>query len=372
MSGLGAVLFVVGLVAPFAILARVPRLERSAASARDILVVIPARNEAVVIGELIDDLGRLTEPPARVVVVDDGSTDCTAAVAVERARRWPSLHVEVRDAGPTPPSWNPKSWALHVGVKGDEARIAFLDADVRLDPAALGALAAAHRQAGGLLSVAPHHLPGTRRETLSLPFNVAAVIGASNWRSRRRGTAVAAFGPCLLVERAAYQRVGGHDSVRAELVDDLALAQRFRARGESLTLLRGGALVRYRMYPRGLAELIEGWTKNIAIGAARTPPIAFAAVALWVTALLLPLTWLFTSRSLGELVVAGASWAVVAAHTALLAGRVGRFGAAALAAPLLACAFVTITVRSAALTLARRPVRWKGRLLARSRGGSDG
>jgi hypothetical protein len=372
VSILGAILFAIGLTTSFAAIRRVPLLRVGGDPASDILVVIPARNEAAVIGGLIDDLARQSTRPSRVVIVDDASDDGTGDVAREHARRCPSLRVDVVTAGDPPPSWNPKSWALQRGATGDESTLVFVDADVRLDPRALDALATAHRRAGGLVSVAPLHEIETARESFSLPFNVAAIIGASRWYTRRAGAAIAAFGPCIMVERAAYQRLGGHRAVHRELVDDLAIARLFREHGEPLTLLRGGSLVRYRMYPDGFAQLTEGWTKNIAAGAARTSLLSFAVVFCWITAMLMPFVWLLSSRSPASVAVAVGGWALAGVQATVLSRQIGRFGLAGLGAPLLALAFVMISVRSAVSTVARRPVRWKGRRLAHTKSASHG
>ena len=134
---------------------------------------------------MIEDLAAQTALPARVVVVDDHSEDDTFATALALSAKWPELRVVVRSSAELPPSWNPKSWALHQGIAGTEARLLFLDADVRLAPHALAALSAAHRRTGGLLSVAPRHHIGSRIESLSLPFNLVAVMGASGGMRQR-------------------------------------------------------------------------------------------------------------------------------------------------------------------------------------------
>jgi hypothetical protein len=362
MNPLGMLTLVMGLTVASIIVAGVPLLRERCARARDVLVVIPARNEAAVIGLLIADLGRQREQPGRVVVIDDHSEDDTVRVARE-AGAAATLPVEVRSSAPVPAGWSPKSWALEQGAVGDERRILFLDADVRLAPRAIGAVSAAHDRTGGLLSIAPRHDVGSIREGLSLPFNLVALIGAVQPFSRTSGAATGAFGPCLMIDRSTYEHIGGHRSVSAELLDDVALAHRVRHAGASVTLQRGGTLVRYRMYRSG-REALHGWTRNIALGAWRTPPIAFAAVTNWVMACLLPLVWLITARDVGDLVLAGAAWAAVAGATAILARRIGRFGPIAYAAtPLLVAFFVALTAVSGARVLLRKPARWRGRRL---------
>jgi 4,4'-diaponeurosporenoate glycosyltransferase len=361
ISGSSWALLFAALTLSTVVVARIPVLPRSGGLADDVLVVIPARNEAAVLGPLIDDLAAQTALPARVVIIDDHSEDDTSATALAHAAQWPMLRVEVRSSAEVAPSWNPKSWALHQGVVGNEARLLFLDADVRLAPDAVAALSAAHHRTGGLLSVAPNHHVGSLIESLSLPFNLVAAMGASGSMRRMRGKSRAAFGPCLMSSRCDYEHVGGHQSVHDDLLDDVALAQRYRHHGRSTWLFLGGSLVRYRMYPTGFRALLDGWTKNIASGATRTAPLTAFIVGLWVTAQLLPLWWLVGG---GDQRAALLAWLLVGVHTAVLARRVGRFGlVAVVATPLLALFFAAVTVRSSLLLIARQPVRWKGRRL---------
>jgi 4,4'-diaponeurosporenoate glycosyltransferase len=349
---------VLGLLAGTLLTFRTPALPlRSRPGPAGALVVIPARNEADALPLLLGDLAHQRCTPARIVVVDDASLDGTGALA--RA-----AGAEVREAPPTPPGWNPKSWAVHTGLDGaTEAHLVLLDADVRLGPGALEQVVALLEERGGVVSVAPHHEPGSPAENLSLPFNLVALMGAGGGRPGR-GDARAAFGPCLALERGLYQRIGGHQRDRGDLLDDVALARRARQAGAPVHLFRGGDVVRYRMYRGGLRQIVDGWTKNIAAGATRTALPTTLGVVAWVTALLVPLVLVAQARSLPALASAAVAWAAVSAHTAALSRAVGRFSlSAAGLAPLLGLAFVGIVGRSALLLVTRRPVRWKDRAL---------
>ena len=372
MDLLTLLVVLVGLAAGTVLVFRTPRLAVGGVDRRGATVpyrvVIPARNEARALPALLADLRAQTAPAERVVVVDDASSDGTAEVAAAAGG------VEVRRAPPTPGGWNPKTWALDSGVAdAAEPVLVFLDADVRLAPGALAAVLGALDRRGGLVSVAPRHDVGSLVEGLSLPFNAVGVMGAGDGWSPRNPAARAAFGPCLAIERSTYAAVGGHAADRADLLDDVALARRAVNAGHAVSLYRGGSLVRYRMYPDGARQAVDGWTKNIASGARRTAlPVAFG-VALWVTALLLPLVALVAARTPADLGVAALVWAVVAAHTTLLGRAVGRFGPlAGPLGPLLAVVFGAVVARSAVSLALGRPVRWKGRDLVQPRSGAGG
>lgn len=355
---------VLGWSAGWVLLWRLPRLDSRSPEApsvdphTSVAVVIPARNEADRIPLLLDSLGRQTRAPDRIVVVDDGSSDGTGAIA----RGYPS--VDVVDAPPVPDGWTGKSWACATGVGTVPSDVlVFLDADVVLDDGALDSVLAEHQRTGGLLSVQPHHHIGSPVEALSLPFNVITMMGTGTGSLVRSRSEWAAAGPCMVTSTADYHRIGGHRSVRGEVAEDLALAQRFRRSGLPVRCIGGGDLVWFRMY-RDLRGVVQGWGKNVATGAGRTPPLRTAAVILWVAALLrvahLAVATIFTGTDVSPAVVAVA-YAAVTVQVALMARQVGRFGPAALLWPLLLAFFVSVFAWSSIRTLLVHQVTWSGR-----------
>ena len=151
------------------------------------------------------------------------------------------------------------------------------------------------------------------------------------------------------------------------VAEDLALAERYAAAGLALRCLGGGQRIRFRMY-RDLRGIVEGWSKNLATGAGRTPVVRALGIGWWVWSLLVLALW---SWPVGSFTVGGftaadgvavaASYAAGAVQTALLGRRVGAFGIAALAWPVLFAFFVAVFVVSAARTVLFRRVRWSGR-----------
>ena len=315
-------------------------------------VVVPARDEAASLPRLLASLAVQTRPPAELVVVDDHSTDGTAAVA--RAGG-----ATVVPAPPLPGGWTGKAWACRTGVEATTAPVlVFLDADTWLAPDGLARLAGERRRRGGLVSVQPFHVTERPYESLSAFFNVVALMGV------RPARPAGAAGPCMACSRADYEAVGGHEAVRTEVAEDVALGRRFLAARLPLACLAGRETVRFRMYPDGPRALVEGWTKNFATGAGATRPGVLLAVIAWISGC--------TSAAAQPLLAAagrgaGAGWAVAlyaayAAQLALMLRRVGRFpwwAAAAFPVPL--AAFLAVFARSLALTVAGRPVRWRGR-----------
>jgi len=351
----------VGWLAGWWLLWRLPGLDGAITSTPDLAVIVPARNEAHTLPVLLADLAAQRPPPTEIVVVDDGSDDGTAAIARTTGAR------VVRVTGP-PAGWAGKAWACWTGVEATTApTLVFLDADVRLDaPDVLARLAATQQRAGGLLSVQPLHVTGRVVEGLSLAANVVALAGTGAF-TPRRATPGVAFGPCLVCQRRQYLAVGGHPAVRAEVAEDAALAARFRQARLLVTLRAGRHAVSFRMYPRGVRPLLEGWTKNLAAGASAAPPVAALLATAWVAALLGScglITGLVTAGGLAA-PAAGAVYAAVVAQLAWMARRIGRFGWwPVVAYPVPVAAFVALFAWSFLRTHLLGSVMWRGRRIA--------
>lgn len=320
-------------------------------------VVIPARDEAASLPNLLRGLRTGETGAPRVIVVDDHSEDGTAHLAAG----FPG--VEVVPAPPLPHGWTGKSWACHTGaLMVDTDMVAFLDADVRADRAALDRVVAHGARSGGLVSVQPWHETERSYEQLSAMFNVVAVMGTA--MGSRRGT-TGAFGPVVVSAMADYRAVGGHEAVAPEVVEDLALARCYREHGFPVEILAGGRQVRFRMYPGGLRQLVEGWTKNVATGAGSTRPVRLTGVVWWITALGTAALALLDAVTRDIPVVVGTGlYLAFAAQLSVMFARVGRFGpATALVYPVPLLVFLAVFLRSLWRTLVRHSVTWRGRLV---------
>jgi 4,4'-diaponeurosporenoate glycosyltransferase len=365
---LNAAVVTAGLLAGSALLddpRPLPRARRRLASVPSVSVVIPARDEATRLPVLLRSLAALDPQPHEVIVVDDGSIDDTAAIAAASG-------VTVVNAGDPPAGWLGKPWACHRGAQlASGSHLLFLDSDTALGNSALADLDDVHRRGrGGLVSVQPFHCTGRRDEDLSAYFNTVAMMGTGVFASRLRDVATAAFGPCLYTSCADYQRSGGHDAVRHEIVEDLALARRFRRAGMPVSCFTGDGTVTYRMYENGPTQLLEGWSKNIAAGAAGAHPLAVAGTCLWVVAHVLAASEfvkvvLATSRRRRPTAMALLSVGATIIHQRNLLRRVGSFRlATAVAFPAPLAVFVTTFAHSLFLTTVRRQVTWKRRAIA--------
>lgn len=318
---------------------------RDAVRRGPVSVIIPCRDEAENLVAMLPNLRPALRDGDEIIVVDDESTDGTSTVAQSHG-------AVVVCSTALPAGWVGKSHACWLGAsRAANDTLIFVDADVRLGKRAVDDLAwLSEMHPRAVVSVMPWHRTATFVEQLSMMFNVvssmAARLGAS------RGGRRVAYGPFLAVRRTAYMAIGGHShhEVRGAVVEDLALA---RAMPEAVATVGRRGEVEYRMYPRGLAQLVEGWTKNTAIGAASLPRPAAILVIAWVISLC------------GGFVTS--AWFFVASfvQVAIMARRVGNFGfVSALLYPLHVTVFVAVALRSLVRAALVGSVAWRGRSIA--------
>jgi chlorobactene glucosyltransferase len=262
---------------PFLTLPRLVRrspslMSVSPQSGRLVSVIIPARNEAAVIGTVIDTILATRYRPFELLVVDDRSTDETAAIVAKMA----DARLQLIRGDDLPDGWYGKPWACYQGyraAKGD--LLLFTDADTKHQPELLGhAVGALIREDAGLVTISPHQECVTFWERLVMPqiwFLLALRYHPAAVNRARKPRDVIANGQFILVTRRAYEAAGTHQAVRQEVAEDLALAQAFVRRGQKLHFAFAERLMETRMY-HGLAHLIEGWSKNIYLGGRRSFP----------------------------------------------------------------------------------------------------
>lgn len=363
---MGLVLFLTLWAAGFLLLWRVPLPAPAGARARpSVSVIVPARDEAANLPDLLDSLRRQQPPPEEIIVIDDHSADATAAVARAGGAR-------VLAAPPLPEGWCGKSWACWQGALVARGELLlFLDADVRLVEGGLARLVATFAGAGGLLSVQPYHWMERADEQLAAFFNLVAVagLGAFAWRAASPGAAVA-FGPCNLCRNEDYLRVDGHRSARAAVVESLPLARAFAAHGLPVRCYGGAGTVLYRMYPGGWTELMRGFGKSLALGAGATPLPRLLLIGAWLSAGFDAPRRLLTAALLCDLAGIGlflVCYLLYALQLAWMLRRIGRFHwATALAYPLPLSFFLGVFLKSLLESFVFGRVAWKGRSIRTS------
>ena len=282
-------------------------------------VLIPARNEEANIGAALRCVLASRHTDLEVLVLDDDSADRTADIVRTLAAADPRVRL-VSGTG-LPPGWNGKQhacWTL--ANESTHALLAFLDADVRIEPDLLARMAAFREQTGaGLVSGFPRLVTVTWLEKLLLPLIHFILLGFLPMGSMRRSTRpsfAAGCGQFLLVEREAYFRSGGHNRIRETMHDGLLLPRVLRRAGSRTDIADITALASVRMYDSA-PKVWQGLAKNATEGIATVGKIVPLSLIL-LFGQVLP-TMLFTLVLLGALGALFASGLSVArTHTALL------------------------------------------------------
>ncbi len=349
----------------------------SAADAVRVSVILPARNEGVHIADCVRAVLSTNWPHLELIVVDDHSEDDTARLAIDAAGG------DVRFTLVQPPAladgWFGKQWACQAGQEhATGALLLFIDADTRHAPDLVTRMVRVRETRGvELLSVAGKQLTGTIWERAVQPAVFTMILtrygSAEAMEHATRAIDVIANGQCFMLSRAVYDAIGGHRSVRDFVAEDVMMAQTVWSHGHRVSLALGVGQFRVRMY-NGLAELIEGWGKNVyaggrfamrggALGRAIYPFVLLT----FPLALLLPFVILALSM---HAAIDGSHSAQLAVGWGTIAGA-GVFAAFAVAnrsngdsawrallAPLGAA--VLLWICASAIVRGRR-VRWKGR-----------
>jgi chlorobactene glucosyltransferase len=273
---------------------RLRQVDGTPTIAGKVSILIPARNEAAVIGRTVQMLRQQIFTHFELLILDDQSSDGTSDVIQQAAAG--DERVRIINGKPPPADWSGKNWACHQlsqSASGDF--LIFTDADVQWQPGALAALLTyqAYSRAD-LLTVWPTQETITLAERLVVPLMGMVILGYLPVLAVHHipwAIFAAANGQCLLFRRAAYQALGGHTSARKEIVEDVVLARRIKAQGLRLRMIDGAGLIGCRMY-QDWASVRAGFAKNILAGHGNSQVfLAFSTVVHW-SLFIVPLIWL--------------------------------------------------------------------------------
>lgn len=230
-------------------------------------VIIPARDEAARIGACLSGLASQTYRAFEVIVVDDDSSDGTAAVAQNYAAALPDFHLLA--SAPLPPGWAGKCWACwQAAGRARGEWLLFLDADVAPQPELINALVAhATQRRLAMITLMPWLQLGSLAERLALTAfqSVMYALYPLDLVSDPRSPVAFANGQCIFIRRDTYDAVDGHRTVRGEVLEDAIFGQRVKASGAPMEALAARSLLHVRMYD-GWASLAEGLSKHATAG----------------------------------------------------------------------------------------------------------
>lgn len=336
---------------------RLYRAPPPASGRPSVSVLIPVRNEEANVAAACACILASTGAELELVVLDDHSTDRTAAIL----RGIADPRLRVAEAPPLPPGWSGKQHACAaLAALARHELVVFVDADVRLAPDAVSRMAG-YMQANpdvGLASGFPAQVTLTWSERLLLPLIHFLLIGFLPMEGMRRSLSPGFGAGCgqLFIARAeAYRRAGGHAAIRASLHDGLMLPRAFRRVGIATGLFDATALARCRMYTSA-AGVWEGLTKNATEGMAK--PLA---LPIWTAILgggqVMPAVLVLAAPSAPAIAALAASLGL----RLVLAARFRQPWLSALLHPVGVAALLVVQWAALLRRARGRPATWRGR-----------
>ncbi len=351
-------LWVLTLVRTILNLLLVPRLRpRMPRATPRVSVIIPARDEERTIERTVYAMLRQSYPLLEVIVVNDRSTDKTGSTlaAIDDPR------LIVVEGYEPPAGWLGKPHALHLGAQragGD--LLLFVDADVIYERDAVASAVARLEESGAsMLSLLPYFEMHGFWEHVAMPnLLVVAFTMLPMWLANRTRLWVlgAGGGPGNLIQRADYDAIGGHASLKDAVVDDVALARLVRRNGRRTEIALADDLVSLRMY-QGLSEIVEGFTKNAFAVFNRNYILATIILLLGLVVHAFPYALALTGNRMALATIAVIVTTRVVLYTAL---RYRLDNALFGHLPMVAV-WYWITIRSMWITGVKRQLTWRGR-----------
>jgi 4,4'-diaponeurosporenoate glycosyltransferase len=345
----------------FLFLFRIPRCKRSSGKSKSypsVSIIIPARNEENTLPILLTSLQNQSLIPDEIIIAVNQSQDKTMEIAEREG-------VITIQSEPLPEGWIGKPWACYQGAKLAKGEILiFLDADTFIEKDGLKNIVETYAERDGVISIQPYHKTRRLYEQLSAFFNIIGMAGMGTFTIFSNVVKpLGLFGPCVVMRKKYYFESGGHLEVRGEVVEDLALGRRIKKQNIPIYCYGGNGTISFRMYPNGIGELIDGWSKGFATGAVKTYiPILLAIIA-WIgggiSATRYTIEVIYSMNAISILVWTSA-YLGYAIQIYWMFFRLGTFKFyTALFYPVSLLFFLIVFLRSFFLIFIRRSVRWK-------------
>lgn len=270
------------------------RAREPGADAPPVCVLIPAHNEADVIGELARSLVAQDYPNMSVVFVLDRCTDATRRLIESAVGA--DARFEIMEIGSCPPDWAGKVNALWRAVNESPAAgraelLLFADADTYMHPACVRAtVALLRRRDVDMLSLLSTLTADRWFEVLVQPATAFELIRQYPLHRVDRGAHRRPFanGQFILIRRDAYERIGGHQAVQGEVFEDVRLAQHASRRGLRLGVFLADRMMYCRMY-KDWTEFQRGWNRIYSESCNRRPSrLRLCSRRVWLVGTFLP------------------------------------------------------------------------------------
>ncbi|HEV2661476.1 MAG TPA: glycosyltransferase, partial [Ktedonobacteraceae bacterium] len=258
-------------------------------------ILVPARNEERCIEACVYSLVSQNYERLEVLVLDDASSDATAAIVqriIDELPKEQKERLRLLSGAPLPAGWVGKNFACHQlaqQARGDY--LLFTDADTVHAPGMAGAvLATMHERNVALLTGQPEMVAGSLGELLIVPllnFTILTLLPIALIPRRPETSLATGNGQLLCFQRATYEKIGGHAALKERILEDVLLARAVKAAGQRMIFVDALLLVRCRMYA-SFAEVWAGFSKNLFAFYSYNLPFALIALLLNLALFVLP------------------------------------------------------------------------------------
>jgi len=224
-------------------------------------IILPVRNQANTLEVCLTSLASLDYPNKEIIVVDGGSTDETPQILAKFRNK-----IRIFNEEPLPNGWVGKNWACNLGYKQAKGELfLFTDGDsIHATDSLSRTVAYLQSSKVDLVTLAPQTILQTFWEKLLQPpvfYLILLAVGGKWVNDDKRPSYSIGNGQYMLITRAAYEKIGGHESVHDKIVEDLSMARNLKRAGLRLRFLVAQDAFGVRMYS-SLREIWIGWRKN--------------------------------------------------------------------------------------------------------------
>ena len=332
-----------------------------------ISVCVPARNEERGVEACLQSLLNQDYSNFEVIVIDDHSTDSTPDIMQALAQEY--SHLKVLEGINLPEDWLGKPFALHQAFKVSQGEyLLFTDADLVFKSTALNTAVHVMRERKlDVLTLMPKAEFGSFWEQAVQPVIFGFIASLTRFKNVNNPGHKSAmgFGAFLMFRRAAYEKIGGHEAGKADVLEDVLIAKRAKRAGFKLLVADGKQLFSIRMY-FGLKEIWFGWQKNMFL--AMNESVVKATYNIFVVLGFLFTPYIILAVNIFEQIgwfwigLATASVVLVSAAAYKTCDELGLHRNAAALFPLGALVMAAIMANSMFQTLVRKKTEWRGRV----------
>jgi chlorobactene glucosyltransferase len=250
-------------------------------------ILVPARNEEQCIEACVRSLVAQTYPGLEVIVLDDGSSDATGSIVQRVIDELPpgqASRLRLLQGASLPEGWIGKNYACHqLSQHAHGDYFFFTDADTVHAPGTTTAVIACMQHLGvKLLTAQPEFELGSLGEHLVVPllnFTIMTLLPVALVRLRPEPGLATGNGQLMCFHRSAYEKIGGHASVKGKILEDVLLARAVKAAGDRMVFVDALEFVRCRMY-RSFTGVWSGFSKNLFAFYNYSLPFALGALLL--------------------------------------------------------------------------------------------